>query len=150
MHLDHKVDNEGTTLARMPRGEFLLVGGDTCYHISDYPSLHIRFQTPFSWAYQDLEDDLKTSKKINEEQARQERKKRRPLFGIPGNHDYYDMLNGFRRQFRFPAKGRPEDKIYSAGTKYNEQITWCCLVWFCGSFLSSENPAPGAFSSTPG
>ncbi|MCM3869333.1 MAG: hypothetical protein ND895_01380 [Pyrinomonadaceae bacterium] len=122
VHLDHKVNNERTALVPMPRGEFLLVGGDTCYHLSDYSSLHIRFQTPFSWAYQDLEEDLKTSKKIDEQKALQERKNRRPLFGIPGNHDYYDMLDGFRRQFRFPIKSRPENKTYAAGDLSSPQL----------------------------
>jgi hypothetical protein len=122
VQLDHHVNNERTTLVPMPRGEFLLVGGDTCYHLSDYASLHIRFQTPFSWAYQDLEDDLKGSNKIDEQEALRERQNRRPLFGIPGNHDYYDMLDGFRRQFRFPIKSRPEAKTYSEGDLSSPQL----------------------------
>jgi hypothetical protein len=28
---------------------------------------------------------------------------RRPIFGIPGNHDYYDLIDGFNRQFRQPT-----------------------------------------------
>jgi hypothetical protein len=28
-----------------------------------------------------------------------------PLIGIPGNHDYHDMLDGFARQFRPPTSG---------------------------------------------
>lgn len=122
MHLDHKVNNERTTLIPMPRGEFLLVGGDTCYHLSDYSSLHIRFQTPFFWAFQDLENDLIASKKIDEQKTLQERKNRRPLFGIPGNHDYYDMLDGFRRQFRLPTESRPDDKIYADGDLSSPQL----------------------------
>jgi len=122
VHLDHNVNNERTALVPMPRGEFLLVGGDTCYHLSDYSSLHIRFQTPFSWAYQDLEDDLKASKKMDEPKALEERKNRRPLFGIPGNHDYYDMLDGFRRQFRFPIKSRPENILYAEGDLSSPQL----------------------------
>jgi hypothetical protein len=43
VHLDHSVNNDRTTLVPLPRGEFLLVGGDTSYHLSDYASLHIRF-----------------------------------------------------------------------------------------------------------
>jgi hypothetical protein len=76
----------------LPRGKFLFVGGDTCYHLADYETLANRFQTPFEWAYQDLCEDLKdTPSDLNE---------RRPLFGIPANHDYYDEIDGFRRQFR--------------------------------------------------
>jgi hypothetical protein len=33
----------------------------------------------------------------------------RLLFGIPGNHDYYDSLDGFNRQFRRPANSNPTE-----------------------------------------
>lgn len=88
--------NPSKSTARMlPRGQFLLVGGDTSYHVSDYITLANRFQRPFQWAYEDLGRDG----------LRQE--PNRPLFGIPGNHDYYDQLDGFRRQFRRPIKPEP-------------------------------------------
>ncbi len=77
---------------RLPRGEFLFVGGDTAYHIADYPTLAYRFQLPFHWAATDL----------GPEQFAED--KRRPIFGIPGNHDYYDQIEGFHRQFRRPVK----------------------------------------------
>lgn len=83
--------------AVLPRGEFLFVGGDTAYHVSDYMTLANRIQLPFKWAFQDLETDGGIS---NEEPNR-------PLFGIPGNHDYYDQLNGFRRQFRHSVRDEP-------------------------------------------
>ncbi len=69
----------------LPRGEFLFVGGDTSYHIADYPTLAERFQAPFQWAWAecDTTDDPP-----------------RPMFAIPGNHDWYDSLDGFNRQFR--------------------------------------------------
>jgi len=86
----------------MRRGAFLLVGGDTTYHLSDYASLSTRFMLPFKWAY----EDLKNKGRIPADEPR------RPLFGIPGNHDYYDMLDGFRRQFRQPI--RSEDKNYGS------------------------------------
>src|SRR6185503_17226646 len=94
-------------LKKLPRGEFLLVGGDTSYHMADYASLSMRFQQPFKWAYEDLREDLHqpavgNGKVENEEEIR----RLRPIFGIPGNHDYYDMLDGFRRQFRVPPSNR--------------------------------------------
>lgn len=79
--------------AKLPRGAFLFVGGDTCYHISDYATLADRFQRPLRWAYEDLE-------KIGHKPVED-----RPLVGIPGNHDYYDSLNGFYLQFRKPSPG---------------------------------------------
>jgi hypothetical protein len=82
----------------LPRGEFLFIGGDTAYHMSDYMTLANRVQRPFSWAYADLIEDGGIS----------DNEPNRPLFGIPGNHDYYDQLDGFRRQFRHPVKEEPE------------------------------------------
>lgn len=75
----------------LPRGTFLFVGGDTAYHVADYETLAERFQYPFELAFQHLSDLGKV-----------DRKERRPIFGIPGNHDYYDFLDGFNRQFRRP------------------------------------------------
>jgi len=80
---------------RLPRGSFLLVGGDTTYHLADYTTLANRFQTPFKWAFEDLTRAHSIKPSV------------RPLYGIPGNHDYYDLLDGFRRQFRKPIR---EDK----------------------------------------
>jgi hypothetical protein len=114
VELDHQVEIGDGELKQLPRGEFLLVGGDTCYHLSDYASLHTRFQTPFDWAYRDLDEDLqKVNRRIDNVDDRKTGRNRRPLFGIPGNHDYYDMLDGFRRQFRLPVRSRSEDKVYA-------------------------------------
>jgi hypothetical protein len=85
-----KLDEDAEHSRRLPRGNFLFVGGDTAYHVADYETLAERFQQPFKWAY----EDLWRRDKISAE--------RRPLFGIPGNHDYYDFLDGFNRQFRRP------------------------------------------------
>ena len=85
---------------RLPRGSFLFVGGDTAYHVADYETLAQRFQAPFWWAYR----DLVCEGKIPED----EMDKRRPLFGIPANHDYYDALDGFNRQFRLPITGEDD------------------------------------------
>ena len=84
MHTDPQPD--GKEWERLPRGQFLFVGGDTAYHIADYQTLARRFQLPFGWAFQD----------------RQPGDDRRPILGIPGNHDYYDALHGFNLEFRRP------------------------------------------------
>jgi hypothetical protein len=85
-------DATGADLS-LPRGRFLMVGGDTAYHVADYPTLASRLQAPFEWAFVDLANE-----KGHEPEAR-------PLYGIPGNHDYYDELDGFNRQFRRPVSG---------------------------------------------
>ncbi len=92
-----KLDQEGKML--LPRGTFLFVGGDTSYHISDYATLANRFQNPFYWAFRDLLERKASSVMMEVP---------RLLFGIPGNHDYYDSLDGFNRQFRRPST---EDKL---------------------------------------
>ncbi len=81
----------------LPRGKFLFIGGDTAYHVADYETLAKRFQAPFWWAYRDLvcEGEIPEA----------EMSTRRPIFAIPGNHDYYDVLDGFNRQFRRPSNG---------------------------------------------
>lgn len=100
-------------MEKLPRGEFLLVGGDTSYHMADYASLSMRFQQPFKWAYEDLKEDLdQTAIGDGEAENQEEIRRLRPIFGIPGNHDYYDMLDGFRRQFRVPPPNRTEDKFH--------------------------------------
>ena len=88
-----ELSNASESLTKLPRGEFLFVGGDTGYHMADYSTLALRFQAPFKWAY----EDLKSEKKISNESPR------RPLLGIPGNHDYYDAIDGFGRQFVKPT-----------------------------------------------
>jgi hypothetical protein len=81
---------------QLPRGAFLFVGGDTAYHIADTASITERFQTPFNWAYDDL---IKSGKFVD----------KRPIYGIPANHDYYDALDGFNRQFRQPITAESDN-----------------------------------------
>lgn len=113
VQLDQFADAEHPEL--LPRGEFLLIGGDTSYHLSDYATLHLRFQNPFDWAYEDLINDLTAADRKKDSNAPTRKIDRRPLFAIPGNHDYYDMLDGFRRQFRTPTSSRPDNKDYAPG-----------------------------------
>lgn len=73
--------------ARLPRGQFVFVGGDTAYHAADVVTLAERFQRPFAMARRALAKD-------------QDPGPRRRLYGLPGNHDYYAQLVGFNRMFR--------------------------------------------------
>ncbi len=93
--------------AVLPRGEFLFVGGDTAYHASDYQTLIDRIYNTFNLAH----DDLVADGGLNADEPP------RPLYGIPGNHDYYDQLDGFRRQFRHPALWEPRPPAYRGGAE---------------------------------
>lgn len=85
-----------TTL--LPRGEFLFIGGDTSYHMADYTTLTERFQAPFWWAAQD-------------HGIKPEDPNRRPMLGIPANHDYYDLIDGFNRQLRKPTSEEGKEDL---------------------------------------
>ena len=108
-----------TAASLLPRGEFLFVGGDTAYHVSDYMTLARRVQIPFEWAYSDVADERrKSGAHVNPEEE-----PNRPLFGIPGNHDYYDQLNGFRRQFHAPVREERTHGFYPETNKPVELAT---------------------------
>jgi hypothetical protein len=66
-----------------PRGDVLLFGGDTAYPVATAEEIHNRVLVPF-----------------NEELAERRDGRERVLLGIPGNHDWYDGLDGFARMFR--------------------------------------------------
>ena len=93
-----KPDAAATGWQTLPRGSFLFVGGDTAYHVADFAGLGLRFQKMFDWAFEDLTNGMTP----DETKALWIEPNRRPVFGVPGNHDYYDMIDGFNRQF-----GRP-------------------------------------------
>lgn len=74
---------------RLPRGRALIVGGDTGYPVADRITLVERVCAPFVWARQRIANPPDGV----------------ALLAIPGNHDYYDTLDGFARQFR-PSCGQ--------------------------------------------
>ena len=80
--------------ASLPRGQFVFFGGDTAYHVSDAATLRARVQEPFDWAFQ----DAKSHGHIAKETLSSQRTRR--IYGIPGNHDWYDNIEGFSLVFR--------------------------------------------------
>jgi hypothetical protein len=84
----------GATVLR--RGQFLFLGGDTAYHVADYATLNERVRKPFVWAHRDI-----AAARARHGLPPLVRPAR--LYGIPGNHDYYDQLVGFNRLFRRPV-----------------------------------------------
>jgi hypothetical protein len=74
-------DDDGLIVA--PRGDVLLFGGDTAYPVATELELHNRVCVPFNRVLRPRQDG-----------------RMRALLGIPGNHDWYDGLDGFARMFR--------------------------------------------------
>ena len=110
-NLEVSFSSDGQTF-QLPRGQFLFFGGDTAYHTSEYMTLINRLQRPFRYAY----EDLRTHQLITDDDER------RNIFGIPGNHDYYDQLDGFRRQFRKPVRPEGPPPPQQSGPK-NAQLS---------------------------
>jgi hypothetical protein len=110
---------------RLPRGRFLFIGGDTAYHMADYPTLVDRLQKPFEWAFNDRGRDDKVCIP------------RRPIFGIPGNHDYYDVLHGFNLQFRRPVE---PDIPFSQGARTAPLFLWAFSRRQESSYISLNLP----------
>ncbi len=75
--------DDATRVVRAPRGEILLFGGDTAYPVSTAKEITNRVLVPFNRAIEQSGDT-----------------RPRVLLGIPGNHDWYDGLDGFQRMFR--------------------------------------------------
>ncbi len=71
---------------RLPRGEVLLFGGDIAYPVATANEIHLRLTQPWNMALREVRQAGRTKKRV--------------LLGVPGNHDWYDGLDGFGRLFR--------------------------------------------------
>jgi hypothetical protein len=90
-------DRPGAFLAA-PRGELLVFGGDTAYPVATAQEITNRVIVPFNQVLEALPPDPTP----------------RVLLGIPGNHDWYDGLDGFGRMFR-RRPGREAEPTSVAG-----------------------------------
>jgi hypothetical protein len=87
--------HDGSEERILPRGDVLLFGGDTAYPVATGEEIARRLVAPWN--------------EVLRGQAAS-REPRRVLLGIPGNHDWYDGLDGFGRLFRRrPHAAPPED-----------------------------------------
>ena len=75
--------DQPAALLRAPRGDILFFGGDTAYPVATADEIRDRVIVPFNQVLAERDDG-----------------RRRVLLGIPGNHDWYDGLDGFGRLFR--------------------------------------------------
>jgi hypothetical protein len=67
----------------LPRGDILLFGGDTAYPVATATEIEARVLAPWNDVFATASDG-----------------RTRVLLGIPGNHDWFDGLDGFARLFR--------------------------------------------------
>ncbi len=74
---------DGETL---PRGDVLLLGGDTAYPVATVREISRRLVDPWNAVFKEVDDH-----------------KPRVLLAIPGNHDWYDGLDGFARLAQAPC-----------------------------------------------
>jgi hypothetical protein len=81
---EYLVDESGQQLT-LPRGDVLLFGGDTAYPVATADEIHRRVLRPWNEVLRGAKDPSPRP---------------RVLLGIPGNHDWYDGLDGFGRFFR--------------------------------------------------
>lgn len=135
-----RVDKPGPTdqvgWRTLPRGAFLFVGGDTAYHVADFAGLGLRFQKTFEWAFEDLTRGMTKAQK--KELWREPN--RRPIFGVPGNHDYYDMIDGFNRQFGRPVT-RETNYINLSGKDLPPQLRlWTFKRFQTASYVAIKMP----------
>jgi hypothetical protein len=86
--IDRGQDNELV----LPRGDVLFFGGDTAYPVATAEEIFRRVVAPWNEVLREMRDE------------RSERDRVRLLLGIPGNHDWYDGLDGFGRFFRRRAR----------------------------------------------
>jgi hypothetical protein len=102
-------DRPGETLV-VPRGDILLFGGDTAYPVATAEEIESRVIVPWNQVLEALPRD----------------ERQRVLLGIPGNHDWYDGLDGFGRMFRRRPDGddvRPSTAV-TPGTRLDHYAQW--------------------------
>jgi hypothetical protein len=77
----------------LARGEVLLFGGDTAYPVATVDEIDKRLVQPWNEAFREGRVGPRAGSSGG-------RGPKRVLLGIPGNHDWYDGLDGFARLFR--------------------------------------------------
>lgn len=82
----YTVPGEGGAPRVLPRGDILLMGGDIAYPVATADEIYRRLIEPWNIALRAVRHRGPTVKRL--------------LIGVPGNHDWYDGLDGFGRLFR--------------------------------------------------
>lgn len=71
----------------LPRGDILVLGGDLAYPVATVREMSRRLLEPWNRVLERADDGARP----------------RVLLGVPGNHDWYDGLDGFARLCQLPA-----------------------------------------------
>ncbi len=95
----------------LPRGDVLILGGDLAYPVATVSEMTRRLIVPWNRVLEPLSDPAAP----------------RVLLAIPGNHDWYDGLDGFSRLCQAPCafEHRPEERetLYPT-TQENPVLAW--------------------------
>ena len=96
---DYLVLEKDESTTRLPRGSFLLMGGDEIYPGPSEKAYEQRLVKPYKHAWDWLW--LKQSKNNNNREIGTfiQLENKPDLYAIPGNHDWYDSLIAFRKVF---------------------------------------------------
>jgi hypothetical protein len=94
----------------LPRGDVLALGGDLAYPVATVREITRRLVEPWNEVLEEVAVDTKP----------------RVLLAIPGNHDWYDGLDGFARLCQAPCafEGDPDDDIHHPSTEQHPVLAW--------------------------
>jgi hypothetical protein len=95
------------------RGDLLVFGGDTAYPVATAQEITNRVLVPYNQVLESLGDEAGP--------------KHRVLLGLPGNHDWYDGLDGFGRMFRRRPDG--DDEPRPSVTGFSERMLQHYTDW---------------------
>jgi hypothetical protein len=98
----YEVEDEGARRV-LPRGDVLLMGGDTAYPVATADEIYRRVIEPWNETLRPEIDPTQGGRRV--------------LLGIPGNHDWYDGLDGFARMFRRAAEPTRDEDVDPSSRK---------------------------------
>jgi hypothetical protein len=107
------LEHEGEEVTA-PRGDILIFGGDTAYPVATAQEITNRVLVPYNQVLEELGEGTDAPRK-------------RVLLGLPGNHDWYDGLDGFGRLFRRRPEGEEEARPSVVG--FSERMLYHYTEW---------------------
>lgn len=106
MAREELVVQDGEDKFPVPRGSMIVMGGDEVYPVAGDRHYRERTIGPYRAAFADVADDDRV-----------------PLFAIPGNHDWYDGLAAFLKQFTVLRPNGREGPRPSPGARWTTHQT---------------------------